>query len=823
MHRVVGARWRQWAAVVVLWSAVATAQGATVASGPIAAEITPTPLRIDFRDATGLVLRQATGGAIGYRDATGWHAAIAAQDVRTDRHGIALRAVFDDPTRTMSVRITPAGDGILAIDATWDSAPAGIFALGAAFDSPGDEHFYGFGERANATEHRGASVESFVADGPWTEDDRALISALLPKVGFRARDDSTYFPVPWLLSSRGYGVLVDNDETVYHHLATATAPTEWRFEVVGAPDGFPARPAPANLRFRVFSGPTPAAALQRFSAAVGRQPPSAAPWIFGPWYQGPALQAFRDGDVPVSVSQTYHHYLPCGGDRSEEPPRAAAAHALGYAITAYFNPMLCTSLQPAFNRAATDGALTTTPAGAPYVYSYFTTRFFDVGQIDFSAAAGRRHYGDLLHDAIEDGFDGWMEDFGEYTPLDSVSADGRDGSATHNRYPTDYHCAAYAFAERQARPLARFQRSGWTGAARCAQVVWGGDPTTSWDFDGLASAVKTGLSLGLSGVSRFGSDIGGFFGLFGKQLTGELLTRWVQVGAVSGVMRTQRTGTSIPAYTRPQVEDPDQLANWRRYAKLRTQLYPYIDAADRTYRRTGLPVMRHLLLTYPDDANASARDDEFLFGPDLLAAPVLTPGTTARAVYLPAGEWIDFWRAVAYQPADGSLSLGRAALTAGNTAVTVPAPLDELPLFACAGAVFVLLPADVDTLTDFGDGAGGVVRLTDRRDQRHVLAFPRGDSSDRFERRGRYQSTDAPGRWMLRLRGERRTTWSIEASLATLRTPFVPACVMVNGRVLETAAWDYDAGSGVLRVRTTGRTVRIEARAVCSATATALP
>ena len=103
----------------------------------------------------------------------------------------------------------------------------------------------------------------------------------------------------------------------------------------------------------------------------------------------------------------------------------------------------------------------------------------------------------------------------------------------------------------------RFQRSGWTGAARCAQVVWGGDPTTTWGFDGLSSAVKQALSIGMSGVSRWGSDIGGYDTLGNNpQLTPELLKRWIEFGAVSGVMRTKLSGIAIPSYTRPQIFDP---------------------------------------------------------------------------------------------------------------------------------------------------------------------------------------------------------------------------------------------------------------------------
>ena len=114
--------------------------------------------------------------------------------------------------------------------------------------------------------------------------------------------------------------------------------------------------------------------------------------------------------------------------------------------------------------------------------------------------------------------------------------------------------------------------------------------------------------------------------------------RWIEVGAVSGVMRTQANGIDIPEKARPQVWDDDVLPQWRRWAKLRTQLYPYLAAADAEYRRTGLPIMRHLSLAYPDDPESAGAEDAFLFGPDLLAAPVLEPGATTRAVHLPRGR-----------------------------------------------------------------------------------------------------------------------------------------------------------------------------------------
>ena len=213
-----------------------------------------------------------------------------------------------------------------------------------------------------------------------------------------------------------------------------------------------------------------------------------------------------------------------------------------------------------------------------------------------------------------------MEDFGESTPPVVVQHDGSTGDAAHNRYPTDYHCTLQRIAARFGRPLVRFQRSGWTGTARCAEVVWGGDPTTVWGFDGISSAVTQLLSIGMSGVARWGTDIGGYVSFGGgfdekpgatedEKLTPELLTRWIELGALVPVMRTKRSGIAIPSYARPQVFDKEQLPFWRRMTELHLQLNPYLRAADDEHRASGLPIARHLVLAWPrlERARTAAR------------------------------------------------------------------------------------------------------------------------------------------------------------------------------------------------------------------------
>ncbi|MFM7142894.1 MAG: TIM-barrel domain-containing protein, partial [Alphaproteobacteria bacterium] len=539
-------------------------------------EADPWRLRFTAADGTALLEEstardEGSAGAVGFRSEGRWsHATRAIGLARQPDGSIEAQVETDDPRgRRLHVVVSrDGGEGVIAVAVevrdlippddplagAW-APPPPLEAVGVAWDaSTRGESFYGFGERANRVQHRGEAVESYVSDGPWQSDEYQLMSGILPPPGFRPRDDATYFPIPWLLSSRGYGVLVDADETVVHRLGTDREDA-WSFEVRGAPEDLAFRPAPSRVAFRVFGGPAPADVLARYTNRVGRQPRVRAPWVFGPWYQGSeeGVRALRDADAPVSVSQTYLHYLPCGGSRANEWPRNERLHALGVAVTTYFNPMVCQSYEAAFSKAAEAGGLIKDATGSPYIYTYFTTRPFLVSQYDFSADAGRRAFGDMLSQAVEDGHDGWMEDFGEYTPFDAVTADGRDGSATHNAYVRDYHCAGWRFAREQDRPIVRFQRSGWTGAARCAQVVWGGDPTTGWGFDGLASVVRAGLGMGLSGVSAWGSDTGGFFSFYGRKLDDELLRRWVQLGAFSGVMRTERDGIAIPDYERPQV------------------------------------------------------------------------------------------------------------------------------------------------------------------------------------------------------------------------------------------------------------------------------
>ena len=820
-------------ALLILTGCFAGASGSAAAepvadAGSLKAEVREAPWSLDLVDARGrpvLSELDATGpaagakGTLGFRSAGVWHHATEVLTSGFEGGEYVAELATTDPARTIELRLAAGNEGVIKLDAAVRGGGSPATALGIGFQSNEGERFLGFGERSNAVDQGGNVVENYVADGPYLTSEYPVIELFVPEWGLRPRDDSTYYPVPWLLSSDGYGVLVDNPATSYFRL---DGDGGWSVEVVTAPDDElvpPTAPPPGRLRLRFFAGPEPADVLKRFTRATGRQPPAAAPWQFGPWLQPPGgtesqlelLDEMRAADVPLSVAQTYLHYLPCGdheGDREAERARTTAVHGRGLAITTYFNPMVCTGYSEVYDPAAAAGGLLQDQNGEPYHFQYSTDTSFEVAEFDFTSEAGRAGFSSVVDEAIADGHDGWMEDFGEYTPLDSMSAAGVPGTRLHNVYPRQYHCGAAGAVADAGRPIVRFQRSGWTGAARCAQVVWGGDPTTAWGFDGLQSSVRQALTMGLSGVSNWGSDIGGFFALFDQALTPELLTRWVQFGAVSGVMRTQANGIAVPAKPRPQVWDPDQVDNWRRYTKLRTQLYPYLAAADSKYRRSGMPLMRQLALAYPDDERAVATEDQFLFGPDLLAAPVLEPGATERALYLPRGHWIRFWGALGYRERDGGLRMDAAKLMRGGRDVTVPAPLDELPLMVRAGALLPLLSPGVDTLA--GDYENSETTSLAEGSRRVVLlAFPRGRSRAGFFDDERIRSKARRGRWILKVNGSVSRTYRLQASLATLAGRLEPCRVRVDGKRLPRRKWDFARQTEVLRLQLRGRSPRL--------------
>ena len=844
-------------AAAAAWPAGAAAE--TLSSGSLEARVDADPFRLEFRDAaSGRTLSTLGGGTpsptdpharygpLGYsfdlrvpvvnNAFLGYYVAAEAETLwfhgtrvvgsHHDGTDLVLDVATNDPLgHRLAVRLSPTREGAITVDSRLAPGSGPLVGQasvsGAAFGAEQGERFLGFGERSNAADQTGNEVFNWAEEGPFSSGDgEELMRPLVPDFTFPTGPTASNFPIPWTITSRGFGFLIDQTQRSTFRLASERG------------DAWQAEAEAPSFRFTVFAGPRPADVLRRYSDYAGRQP-DPAPWIFGPWYQ-PTLESqpyeladrFRAEDVPVTVAQTYTHYLPCGshvGNGEAQRAQTAAYHSRGYKITTYFNPHICTDYQPVYDEAAANGWLVKNQLGQPYLLSNPFTADQLTSEVDFTAPGATDFYGRLLDEAIDDGYDGWMEDFGEYTPTDSVFADGRGGREMHNRYPVIYHCGSYArHGPAFRRDAAVFVRSGWHGVQPCARVVWGGDPTEDWSCsDGLCAAVHQALSTGLSGIAYWGSDIGGFHAVVNSRTSDELNSRWLEFGAFSGVMRTQANGFTFrnDRAARSQVWSPAVMPIWRRYAKLRTQLLPYIEAASEEYQESGMPLSRHLALVHPDDPAAIARQDEYMFGSDLLVAPVVEEGATTRDLYLPQGNWVNLWQALDFDAASGGFPIARRPeLLEGRSEVTIPAPLEQLPLLARAGTILPMLPPDVDTLADNGSG-DGLVHLSERRDRLTLLAFPRGSSGT--ELAGGEWITSSEGQtgrkkkvrstWTLTVDGTRERSYQLSAALATLEHPFEPCAVALDGQALSADAWSYDAATSTLSVGFTATDAKLVA------------
>ena len=291
--------------------------------------------------------------------------------------------------------------------------------------------------------------------------------------------------------------------------------------------------------------------------------------------------------------------------------------------------------------------------------------------LDFSDPAVGAWWWAAHRELVGLGVAGWWLDGGEGPPAAATLRAG-DGRLLHNIYDRFRH-EAFAAGEASDRPQQRvflLCRSGAAGMQRFGSTTWTGDVNN--DFRTLEAQIPLGLNTGMSGVPYWGTDVGGFF--HSVPATGELYARWFQLGAFSPIFRSHGWvwREHVPWAHGPRVE-----AICRAYAELRYRLLPYTYTLAWQAHEDGLPLMRPLVLNYPDDPRVWTLGHQFLWGDDLLVAPVTREGATTWAVYLPAGVWYDFWTGARH---------------AGPGGITVEAPLERLPLFVRAGAIIPMGP-----------------------------------------------------------------------------------------------------------------------------------
>jgi len=266
--------------------------------------------------------------------------------------------------------------------------------------------------------------------------------------------------------------------------------------------------------------------------------------------------------------------------------------------------------------------------------------------------------------------------------------DGETGVTMHNLYPVLYARATHQGLARYARAYPRraraffFMRAGYSslpGSAAYDGGNWGGDETTDWGHaSGLQAQTSEMLGAAIGGAYGFGTDIGGYADYNTPPTTKELFLRWAEWAALTPVFRLHgagRTGTHTPWSF-----DPQTVRIYNSLSRLHLAAAPLIMRLWRTADRTGMPITRPLWLAYPNDPRAVAQDQEWLLGPDVLVAPVVTEGATARQVYFPPGCW---------RMPGGAAAPAGARRYRGPLEATVQAPLAKLPyFFRCATTPF---------------------------------------------------------------------------------------------------------------------------------------
>ena len=506
-----------------------------------------------------------------------------------------------------------------------------------------------------------------------------------------------YMSVPFVYTPRGLGIYFD---TSFNGQFDSTG---------GGPPGFTLRFGGASMDFYLIAASDPKGVLETYTGLTGRTP-LPPPWAFGVWHNslegrkavGKDAQNLRNARIPVSalwVSDlldpqdnigwplwTAGYYGPPG-------PFTAEMHQLGFKVLAYFYPYIRPLLlpypleNPTYAEAARHHYLVTDAQGNPMGPGFEPT---GTGNVDFTNPDTVNWWQEKIERAIREyDFDGWMEDFGEWIRDDQRFAAGKTGRVMATLNPLFWHKITYEVAHRAKPDVVEFARSGAPGSQAFTRVLWGGDQQINWSSDnGLPSVVTAGITAGLSGFAVWGPDI------ISAGTSKELFIRWLEFGALTPIMRDHLW--SKPQFAVDLWFDSQTTDLFRRYAQLHVSLFPYLYTCAYEATRTGLPIMRHPMLEFPGDPAASNTDHEYLLGDRLLVAPVVTEGSITRTLYLPRGAWVNYWSGEIVQ---------------GGRDLTVPAPLEEIPLFAKAGSVIPFTRPDLDTLAT--DLAGEKYRTLD--------------------------------------------------------------------------------------------------------------
>ncbi len=479
------------------------------------------------------------------------------------------------------------------------------------------EHVYGFGEQYTVLDMRGRKVPLWTQEPGLARDHSfpALVANAL--MGAGGKWHTTYFPQPTFISSNGYFVHAESHTYAEFDFTSKTC---HRLHFWGIPK-----------KFVVDVQPSAADTLRSLTGYLGRQRPLPDWAIEGMWLGiGGGMDEARDGAASVPWKVRYIKDL----------------HGQGIRFLGYNNCFLMHH-GPMYKEAAEKGYLIKTKDGAPYALKMLS---FSAGMLDLTNPGCRDWIKGIIKEhMIGIGLDGWMCDFGEYLPVDCVLHSGEDPALVHNEYPVLWakvndEAVKEAGRETGTDAIVFFSRSGNAGSSRHTPLVWAGDQQVTFQVgNGLASVIPAGISLGLSGIGHHHSDIGGYFSFLHITRGKEAFMRWTEQAAFTVVMRTHQGKDFKAEKNWTFYSDGETLAHFARFSKIHASMLPYTRHVLDEYQAQGLPAMRHPWLHYEADPAVHSLKYEYLFGRDLLVAPVYRKGRASWKVYLPRDTWVHLW------------------------------------------------------------------------------------------------------------------------------------------------------------------------------------
>ena len=596
--------------------------------------------------------------------------------------GLAVEVGSTEPTgTTFHLDVRPDGPRF-RIDVTLrgGAVPVADALIGDSFDAPAGAAFHGFGGRHESTDLRGSEFDSWLEEENFSAGPASAQAGAASGAGagylFPNGPSAAYYVQPEFIS-QGYGFLDNQTDLLRWRMAPSDTPTAWQLTA-----------ASTSMHY-VIAPSDPQSSIWALSAVTGRQPVPPA-WALLPQidrgvyvadtaagYQAKVvsdLDHFAAHDVPDSAYRIEGWALLAPADLAADIARlkALGIHPLLYYRSFASIDHAGTEDPSVFTTALANGYFATTTGGAPYLVG--GSFGAPAGVIDFTNPAARTWFAQRLDAGLDLGADGFMVDFGEQVAPDMHFADGQTGATMHNAYPIYYQqlvsetVTTYEKAH-PGRQIFYYDRAGYSGSAGYEAANFPGDETTDFSpASGLQSLTPDMLNRGIGGAFGYTTDIGGYEDAITGATTSELLLRWAEWAALSPVFRLHGSagqGTHVPWNY-----DAVTLTAYKSLAELRERLAPMIGQLWAQAAATGTPLITPLWLAYPTDPVAAKQDQEWLLGPDILAAPVVVQGETTETAYLPAGCWT-------YMPTHVNYP--------GQQSVTVAAPVQTLSWFTRCG------------------------------------------------------------------------------------------------------------------------------------------